>query len=116
MGRILADAPRETIVTPTEMTTTIASIQVKRPGLDPKPVVVTYTLADALQAGSLDDEQGRDFHRRHPADCLWAACVRRVASRLFPHLTMGGTTVADVARGAARPPDVTAELDQIEGR
>lgn len=114
MARILVDAP-DSEVTPIETTPMVASIRVKRP-IDVKPVVVTYTLADALQAGALDDEEGRTFHKRHPGDCLHAACVRRVAARFFPHLTMGGVTVRELARPESSPPDVTRELDQIEGR
>lgn len=84
----------------------------QRPDRFAKPVVVEYTLAEALAGGCFDDDEGRRWWQRATADCLYWACVRRMARRVCPDFTWSGLDeLTTPPRG-----DVVAELAQMEGR
>lgn len=111
LARILDEAPEGTKIEIVESSELRCRLKVTRPDRFNKPVLVEYSLAEALAGGCFDDDERRRWWKQATTDCLYWACVRRVARRICPDFTW-----ADLDELTTPPRgDVVTELAQMEG-
>lgn len=109
MARVLAECGTDTVIAYQERTQNRCVIVVQRPGRHPKPVKYEYTMADALIAGKLEDEESRSYYRRYPRRMLARQCFYELAEFCFPDVTIDGETLAQfIERNEAKRDDAPA--------
>ncbi|MEM9462106.1 MAG: hypothetical protein AAGF11_48570 [Myxococcota bacterium] len=99
------NAPKGTICTPIERSMQRCRFRVFRPELDEKPIVIAYSLVEAVHSEVFADPDARRWWTKYTADMLWAACVRRVAHGMFPHVIQNREQT--VAEEEPRSPSAT---------